>query len=108
MKTDEQTTFKHLPQGLSPAVEPQTSSIITTDSVGIIASETTISSQGEQLPAYIARPANHDKPLPIILVVQEIFGVHLTHSGRLPQAGQTRLYGHCARAVFSSGRPQPL
>ncbi|MGQ7744875.1 dienelactone hydrolase family protein [Pectobacterium brasiliense] len=76
MKTDEQTTFKHLPQGLSPAVEPQTSSIITTDSVGIIASETTISSQGEQLPAYIARPANHDKPLPIILVVQEIFGVH--------------------------------
>ncbi|MBA0159630.1 dienelactone hydrolase family protein [Pectobacterium carotovorum subsp. carotovorum] len=76
MKTDEQTTFTHLPQGLSPAVEPQTSSIITTDSVGIVASETTITSQGEQLPAYIARPANHDGPLPIVLVVQEIFGVH--------------------------------
>ncbi|CAG73103.1 putative carboxymethylenebutenolidase [Pectobacterium atrosepticum SCRI1043] len=76
MKTDEQTTFKHLPQRLSPAVEPQSFSIITTDSVGIIASETTIPSQGEQLPAYIARPANHDGPLPIVLVVQEIFGVH--------------------------------
>ncbi|BES83021.1 dienelactone hydrolase family protein [Pectobacterium araliae] len=76
MKTDEQTTFKHLPQGLSPAVEPQGFSIITTDSVGIVASETTIPSQGEQLPAYIARPVNHDGPLPIVLVVQEIFGVH--------------------------------
>ncbi|POD95629.1 dienelactone hydrolase family protein [Pectobacterium odoriferum] len=76
MKTDEQTTFTHLPQGLSSAVEPQTSSIITTDFAGIVASETTIPSQGEQLPAYIARPANHDGPLPIVLVVQEIFGVH--------------------------------
>ncbi|MEQ9967594.1 dienelactone hydrolase family protein [Pectobacterium carotovorum] len=76
MKTDEQTTFTHLPQGLSPAVEPQTASIITTDSAGIVASETTIPSQGEQLPAYIARPANHDGPYPIVLVVQEIFGVH--------------------------------
>ncbi|MDG0798229.1 dienelactone hydrolase family protein [Pectobacterium punjabense] len=76
MKTDEQTTFKHLPQGLSPAVKPQGFSIITTDSVGIVASETTIPSQGEQLPAYIARPANHNGPLPIVLVVQEIFGVH--------------------------------
>ena len=31
---------------------------------------------GENMPAYHARPASADGPLPIVIVVQEIFGVH--------------------------------
>ncbi|PWC19832.1 carboxymethylenebutenolidase [Brenneria roseae subsp. roseae] len=76
MKTDEPTALRHLPRGFSPAVTPPASSTINTDTSDIIAGETTILSQGEQLPAYLAKPANQPGPFPIVLVVQEIFGVH--------------------------------
>ncbi|QTF06671.1 dienelactone hydrolase family protein [Brenneria izadpanahii] len=76
MNTDEQTILRHIPQGLTSAVAAQASSTINTDTTGIIASETTVLSQGEQLPAYFAKPANQNEPFPIVLVVQEIFGVH--------------------------------
>ena len=49
---------------------------IHTDTDGLHAGQTTIPSQGEDLPAYLARPEQFTGKLPIILVVQEIFGVH--------------------------------
>ncbi|WP_434064604.1 dienelactone hydrolase family protein [Symbiopectobacterium purcellii] len=61
---------------MTRAVTPHAESTILTDSQGIIAGETTIPSQGEQLPAYLAKPVSGDGPYLIILVVQEIFGVH--------------------------------
>lgn len=51
-------------------------SAILTDEQGIHAGQTTIPSQGDELPAYIAKPADHGGPFPVVLVVQEIFGVH--------------------------------
>ncbi|OVZ86826.1 carboxymethylenebutenolidase [Yersinia intermedia] len=33
-------------------------------------------SQGDELPAYIAKPALQNGPYPVVIVVQEIFGVH--------------------------------
>ncbi|MDG6692579.1 sigma-70 family RNA polymerase sigma factor, partial [Staphylococcus aureus] len=42
----------------------------------IIAGETSIPTQGENMPAYHARPRAADGPLPVVIVVQEIFGVH--------------------------------
>lgn len=76
MTTDEQTILRHIPRGLTSAVTVQAFSAINTDTAGIIAGETTVPSQGEQLPAYFAKPAGQNEPFPIVLVVQEIFGVH--------------------------------
>ncbi|WP_409309947.1 dienelactone hydrolase family protein [Pectobacterium sp. B1J-3] len=76
MKTDELIALRHRPQDFSSAVPSRASSLISTDTSGIVAGETTIPSQGEQLPAYLAKPAHQSGPFPIVLVVQEIFGVH--------------------------------
>ncbi|ANS40733.1 dienelactone hydrolase family protein [Serratia inhibens] len=76
MKTDHVMTLKQAQGGFAPAVIPLAASTLHTDAQGIHAGETTIPSQGDNLPAYIAKPANHDGPFPVVLVVQEIFGVH--------------------------------
>ncbi|MBT1486972.1 dienelactone hydrolase family protein, partial [Dickeya dianthicola] len=76
MKTDALLTLRETTRAFSPAVMPLASSAMTTDAAGLVAGETTIPSQGDSLPAYIAKPEKTDGPLPIVLVVQEIFGVH--------------------------------
>jgi carboxymethylenebutenolidase len=76
MKTTQQMTLKQAQEGFAPAVEPLASSTIHTDEKGIHTGETTIPSQGDNLPAYVAKPVDHAGPLPVMLVVQEIFGVH--------------------------------
>lgn len=48
---------------------------ITTPSTGLIAGEVRVKTQDGDVPAYRALPAGKSK-LPVILVVQEIFGVH--------------------------------
>ena len=62
--------------GFAPAAAPHASTIVHTPEVAISAGETSIPSQGENMPAYHARPKNADGPLPVVIVVQEIFGVH--------------------------------
>lgn len=76
MKVAEPLERRETDRAMTRAVTPHAESTILTDNHGIIAGETTIPSQGEQLPAYLAKPASGDGPHPIILVVQEIFGVH--------------------------------
>lgn len=76
LKTDEQLTLKQSERGFSPAVTPLASSAIITDAKGLTAGETTVPSLGDALPAYMAYPAHGGGPFPIVLVVQEIFGVH--------------------------------
>ncbi len=76
MKTEAPLELNASQRGITPAVTPIADSTIVTDSEGIVAGGTTIPSQGEQLPAYLAKPASSAEPHPIILVVQEIFGVH--------------------------------
>lgn len=62
--------------GFALAVQPvQAQSVITTDSAGLDAGAVTIDRGGERLPAYYARPKGAGE-LPVIVVVQEIFGVH--------------------------------
>ncbi|MCS2146997.1 dienelactone hydrolase family protein [Scandinavium manionii] len=62
--------------GFAPAAEPHASTSILTPENAIIAGETSIPSQGENMPAFHARPKSADGPLPVVIVVQEIFGVH--------------------------------
>ncbi len=66
---------KTLATGFALATLPSCSTLITTDTSGIIASEIKVSVKDGTIPAYHAYPQN-GMNLPIVLVVQEIFGVH--------------------------------
>jgi carboxymethylenebutenolidase len=62
--------------GFALTVQPVAAqTIITTDSVGLTAGEVKIPAAGGEMPAYRAQPASGGN-WPVILVVQEIFGVH--------------------------------
>ena len=61
--------------GFAAAVIPVSAETITTDSKGLTAGEVKIKVIDGEMPAYRAMPAG-GKNLPVVLVVQEIFGVH--------------------------------
>lgn len=75
MKTNDHLT-QQATGGFAPAVAPVASTTRHTDDHDLHTSETTIPTQGENMPAYLARPAAASGPLPVVIVVQEIFGVH--------------------------------
>ncbi len=64
-----------LAAGFAMAVQPVSAQTITTDTRGLEAGEVKIPVPDGEIPAYRAMPAD-GKNLPVILVVQEIFGVH--------------------------------
>lgn len=64
-----------LATGFALAVQPVSAQTITTDTDGLIVGEVKISVAGGEIPAYRAMPEK-GKSFPIVLVVQEIFGVH--------------------------------
>lgn len=64
-----------LPQGFARLVQPVASTTITTDTQGLIAGEVKLSTMTGVVPAYRAHPDRNGK-FPVVLVVQEIFGVH--------------------------------
>lgn len=64
-----------LASGFALAVQPVSAETITTDAAGLEAGEFLIPTGSGEIPAYRAQPASGG-PFPVILVVQEIFGVH--------------------------------
>jgi carboxymethylenebutenolidase len=65
-----------LAAGFALAVQPVSAdTVITTDTDGLTAGEVLIPVKDGEIPAYRAMPA-HGKSFPVVLVVQEIFGVH--------------------------------
>jgi carboxymethylenebutenolidase len=64
-----------LPQGFARIVQPIASTTITTDTNGLTAGEVRIQTMTGPVPAYRAMPEKGGK-FPVVLVVQEIFGVH--------------------------------
>lgn len=76
MKTEDNMTQKMSNNGFTPAVSPTASTTIVTEHADIVSGETSIPTQGENMPAFHAKPRQADGPLPVVLVVQEIFGVH--------------------------------
>ncbi len=64
-----------LSSGFALAVQPISAATITTDSEGLVTGEANIGRGYDTFPGYFARPALGDN-FPIVLVVQEIFGVH--------------------------------
>ncbi len=64
-----------LATGFALAVRPVSAETISTDAAGLEAGEVKIPVGNETIPAYRAQPAS-GKDFPVVLVVQEIFGVH--------------------------------
>lgn len=64
-----------LAAGFALAVQPVAAQTITTDTNGLVAGTVMVPVPGGQIPAYRAMPASGG-PHPVVLVVQEIFGVH--------------------------------
>ncbi|MHB8784914.1 MAG: dienelactone hydrolase family protein [Thauera sp.] len=62
--------------GFALAVQPvHATTVISTETAGLTTGDTTVAVEGGALPIYYARPATGTK-FPVVLVVQEIFGVH--------------------------------
>ena len=64
-----------LASGFAAASNPVLAQAIVTDSGGLVAGEVSVPVTGGKIPAYRAMPSGAGK-FPVILVVQEIFGVH--------------------------------
>jgi carboxymethylenebutenolidase len=64
-----------LATGFAAAVLPVSADTITTDTSGLEAGEIKIKTKDGEIPGYFAAPKD-GKNLPVVLVVQEIFGVH--------------------------------
>jgi len=64
-----------LPVGFALAVQPVSAAVISTDDKGLTVGEVKITTSDGQIPAYRAMPAG-SKNAAVVLVIQEIFGVH--------------------------------
>ena len=64
-----------LPQGYAKMVQPIAATAIATDDKGLIAGEVKVETMTGAVPAYRAAPDRNGRH-PLVLVVQEIFGVH--------------------------------
>ena len=64
-----------LATGFALAVRPISAETISTSSEGLLAGEVKIPTPDGEIPAYRAQPSSGG-PFPVVLVVQEIFGVH--------------------------------
>ncbi len=64
-----------LATGFAVAVQPVSAQTITTDTNGLVAGESKIPVPDGEMPGYRAMP-DKGGPFPVVLVVQEIFGVH--------------------------------
>jgi carboxymethylenebutenolidase len=87
-------TMSALGTGFAACVEPVAQTQVVTASDGLVAGEVRIPTRDGEMPGYRAMPAGR-KALPVVLVVQEIFGVHehirdvtrrLAHAGYLAVA----------------------
>lgn len=68
-------TVTTLASGFALASHPISKAVITTDATGLVAGEVKIPVTDGTIPAYRAMPATGSN-FPVVLVVQEIFGVH--------------------------------
>ncbi len=92
-----------LATGFAVATQPVAAeTTITTDTSGLEAGEVQIPASDRTIPAYRAMPATGG-PFSIVLVVQEIFGVHEHIKDVCRALRESWLHGHRARDVRAPG-----
>lgn len=70
------TTQNNAGNRFAPAVSPVSSTTLHTPDDTLNTGEIVIPSRGDNMPAYFAHPRHQMENMPIVIVVQEIFGVH--------------------------------
>ncbi|AHF74846.1 Putative carboxymethylenebutenolidase [Candidatus Sodalis pierantonius str. SOPE] len=76
MSPNETLTPSAPASGFARAAGAPSVTAIVTDGENVLSGPTTVPSQGDAMPAWMARPAGQHDALPVVIVVQEIFGVH--------------------------------
>ncbi|MEN3257318.1 dienelactone hydrolase family protein [Sodalis endosymbiont of Spalangia cameroni] len=76
MSPNETLTPSAPASGFARAAGAPSTTAIVTDGENVLSGPTTVPSQGDAMPAWMARPAGQHDALPVVIVVQEIFGVH--------------------------------
>ncbi len=92
-----------LATGFALAAQPVSGQTITTDTEGLTAGEVKIPVADGEVPAYRAMPAAGG-PFPVILVVQEIFGVHEHIKDICRRLAKLGYFAVAHRAVCAPGR----
>ncbi|MGV3346644.1 dienelactone hydrolase family protein [Enterobacteriaceae bacterium LUAb1] len=105
MKTHIPLTPEPARQASPAAVVPAVSTVIHTESDAIQSGSITIMTQGQKMPAYYARPKIPQKKRPVILVVQEIFGVHAHIEDICRRLAQEGYLAIAPELYFRQGNP---
>lgn len=97
-----------LATGFALAVRPVSAQTITTDATGIVAADVKIPTGGKDMPGYSAMPeaAPGGRPFPMILVVQEVFGVHEHIKDLCRRLAKVGYYAVAPELYFRQGDPK--
>ena len=91
--------------GFAAAAGPVAASVVTTDAEGLDAGMVSVPTAGGAMPAYRARPKGAAHP-PVILVIQEIFGVHEWVKDVCRRFAKEGWYAIAGELYFRHGRAQ--
>ncbi|GGY25043.1 dienelactone hydrolase family protein [Paludibacterium paludis] len=91
--------------GFALAVLPVSATTITTSAAGLVTDNVGIPRPDGTLPAYVARPAKPSGLLPVILVVQEIFGVHAHIRDLCRRLAHAGYFAIAPELYFRQGNP---
>lgn len=80
--------------------------MIVTDTAGITAEEVKVPAAGGSMPAYVAFPAAKPGPFPMVIVVQEIFGVHAHIADLCRRLAKQGYYAIAPELYFRQGDPK--
>lgn len=92
--------------GFALATQPIAASTVTTPSSGLTTTFTKLPASG--LPLFVARPSNNNGPMPVVIVVQEIFGVHEHIQDLCRRLAQAGFLAVAPELYFREGDPRTI
>ena len=94
-----------LATGFALAVRPVSAQTITTDATGIVATDVKIPTGGKEMSGYHAMPEGKG-PFPVVVVVQEVFGVHEHIKDLCRRLAKAGYYAIAPELYFRQGDPK--
>jgi carboxymethylenebutenolidase len=94
--------------GYAIASAPVMAQVIKTDTNGLKCSDETVVYGDSKLPVYVARPENAKGPLPIMIVVSEIFGLHEYIADVARRFAKLGYLAVAPEFFYRAGNPQKL
>ncbi|WP_440026242.1 dienelactone hydrolase family protein [Chromobacterium amazonense] len=91
--------------GFALAVQPIAASAILTDSQSLQTGIPAIDTGSGAMPGYYAKPENAEGPLPLVIVIQEIFGVHAHIQDLCRRLAKQGYFAVAPELYFRHGNP---